>query len=119
MNFPDTKSTTEIHVLGQESQETKTNDIILRRHLNPKGSIRSGGDPIIAELEGKTVFVTFLRDVDILNVTITGAQGTVYHSSIDTTSPSTLTIPLVDFPSGSYTIVFSNQNGTMEGDFTL
>lgn len=85
-----------------------------------KGGLRSGTDPIIVELLSETLFISFQNDVGILDVTLIGAaEGVVYNTSVDTTSPSTLTIPLVNFPSGNYTIMFSNQYGTMQGDFTI
>ena len=120
MNFPETKISLKTQGPSQESKETKTNDIILRGHLIPNGSIRRHGNkPIVAQLNGTTVFVTFLIDVDVLNVTITGVQGVIYSSKVDTSFPSTLTIPLADFPEGNYTIEFTNQYGAMEGDFLL
>lgn len=83
------------------------------------GDLRSGTDPIIVEQDGKTLYISFQTDVSILNITITGVQGVIFISSVDTSSPSTLTIPLNSYSSGNYTITFTNQYGTMQGDFEL
>lgn len=84
-----------------------------------KGGLRSGTDPIIVDQQDNSLVILFQNDVGVLHVTITGTQGLVYNTLVDTSIPSTLIIPLVNFPSGNYTIVFNNEYGTMQGNITL
>lgn len=84
-----------------------------------QGGFRSGTDPIVVEQEGNALFIRFQKEVGVLQVTITGAQGTVYTTSVDTATQSALTIPLAGMPAGNYTILFANEYGMMWREFTL
>lgn len=83
------------------------------------GNLRSGTDPIVVQKVGKTLYVTFQVNLDTLNVIIQGSRGVEYDSSVNTNSVYSITIPLDNCPSGSYTIHFNNNTGTMYGNFTL
>lgn len=83
------------------------------------GDLRSGTDPIVIQQIGRTLFINFQSDIRIVNVTIQGPQGVVYASSVDTSNPFTLTVPLDGCSSGNYTISFTNEYGAMQGSFTL
>ena len=83
------------------------------------GDLRSGTDPIVIQQIGRTLFINFQSDIRIVNVTIQGPQGVVYASSVDTSNPFTLTVPLDGCSSGNYTISFTNEYGAIQGDFTL
>jgi hypothetical protein len=96
-----------------------TDQIILDGKLENPGGFRSGGDPIIVEQQINALFIFFQKNVGLIQVTITGSQGLVYSTSVDTSAPSTLTVSLSGFPSGIYTITFSNENGLMYGELEV
>src|SRR5690554_6267455 len=90
-----------------------TDQIILEGKLKNPDGFRSDGNPIIVEQQDNVLFIFFQENVGLLQVTITGSQGLVYSTTVDTSAPSTLTVSLAGFPSGIYTITFSNENGLM------
>ena len=96
-----------------------TDQIILDGKLENPGGFRSGGDPIIVEQQINALFIFFQKNVGLIQVTITGSQGLVYSTTVDTSAPSTLTVSLAGFPSGIYTITFSNENGLMSGELEV
>ena len=96
-----------------------TGKIDLEGDLDNKGGLRSGTDPIVAELQGNVLLVLFQKDVGTLQVTVTGPQGVVYATSVNTQTPNSLSIPLMGQPAGNYTITFANQEGMMWGEFEL
>lgn len=93
--------------------------ILLEGKLENSGGFRSGGDPIIVEQQDNALFIFFQKNVGLLQVTITGSQGLIYSTSVDTSAPSTLTVSLEGFPSGFYTITFSNEIGIMQGEIEV
>ena len=105
---------------SNEIQDKTTSKIVLEGKLQSKGSgFRSGGDPIIAELQESTLFLLFQRNVDVLQVTITGIHGNVHTTFVNTATQTTLNIPLAGLPTGNYTISFSNERGMMWGEFEI
>ena len=96
----------------------KSNPIILQGQLKT-GGFRSGTDPIVVEQQEGALFVRFQKNVGLLQVSVTGPQGEVYATAVDTRSPSALTVPLSGLPQGNYTITFGNDNGMMWGEFLL
>ncbi|RNC63883.1 DUF3244 domain-containing protein [Proteiniphilum sp. X52] len=107
------------HAVDNEITATQSSSSIDLYGSFIKRGLRSGTDPIIVELQDKILTVLFQNDVGVLYLTIRGSQGIVYDTSVDTSTPSTLTISLVNLPSGIYTIVFSNPSGTMQGNITI
>ncbi len=99
---------------------TKQNDHVdLHGDLQRSGGTRSGTDPIVAELQATMLFVHFQKDVGTLQVNITGPQGQVYATAVDTQTPSELVIPLMGLSIGNYTITFSGERGMMWGSFYI
>ena len=96
-----------------------TDQIILDGKLENPGGFRSGGDPIIVEQQINALFIFFQKNVGLIQVTITGSQGLVYSTSVDTSAPSTLTVSLAGFPSGIYVINFNNGIGLMRGEIII
>ena len=62
----------------------------------------------------------FHKDVGNLLVTLTNDTGdTVYEVTVNTSVQQQALIPLSGLPSGIYTITFSNNFGSMYGDFEI
>ena len=102
-----------------ENQQSSSNKIDLRGELPPRGGFRSGTDPIVAELQGNMLSIRFQKDVGVLQVTVTGPQGHIYTTAINTATPSVLSIPLLGLPAGNYMITFSGEKGMMWGEFEV
>ncbi len=51
--------------------------VILDGKLENPGGFRSDGDLIIVEQQGNALFISFQKNVGLLQVTITGSQGLV------------------------------------------
>ena len=83
------------------------------------GGLRSGTDPIVAELQGNMLSIRFQKDVGVLQVTVTGPQGEVYATAVNTEMPSVLSVPFAGLPSGNYTVTFSGERGMMWGEFEM
>lgn len=97
----------------------QTSRIDLKGNLEKKGGFRSGTDPIVVEQQGTILSILFQKDVGTLLVNVAGTQGQVYATSVDTSTQSVLTIPMTGLSAGNYTIAFTNENGTMWGEFVL
>lgn len=95
------------------------NQLRLDGKIEYPGGFRSGGDLIIVEQQDNVLFIFFQENVGLLQVTITGSQGLVYSTSVDTSAPSTLTVSLAGFPSGIYVINFNNGIGLMRGEIII
>lgn len=102
-----------------ETIRQTTSRISLMGKLKTGGGLRSGTDPIVAELQNSMLLISFQKDVGTLHVTITGTQGRVYAIAVDTATQSVLDISLAGLPAGSYTVTFSNERGTMWGEFEI
>ena len=68
---------------------------------------------------GNTLLVLFQKDVGVLQVTVTGLQGEVYATAVNTEMPSVLSVPFAGLPSGNYTVTFSGERGIMWGEFEI
>lgn len=106
---------------GNETNATQqTSRIDLKGDYDNKGGgFRSGADPIVAELQDNMLSIRFQKDVGVLQVTVTGPQGQVYTTAVNTETPSVLSIPLLGLPTGNYTVTFSNERGMMWGEFEV
>lgn len=106
---------------GNETNTTQqTSRLDLKGELRSKESgFRSGTDPIVAELQGNMLSIRFQKDVGVLQATVTGPQGQVYATAVNTEIPSVLSIPLLGLPTGNYTVTFSNERGMMWGEFEV
>lgn len=107
-----------------ESDETKTmqqtSKLDLQGELRSKGSgFRSGADPVVAELLNSILLIRFQKDVGVLQVTVTGPQGDVYATTVNTETPSVLSVPLIGLPSGNYSVSFCGEAGVMWGEFEV
>ena len=109
-----------LHSHSNETQkEEERSTIDLKGKLETGPGFRSATDPIVAEKQGSSVFVYFQKNVGLLQVTVTGAQGQVFYTSANTATQTTLTISLAGLPAGEYVITFSNEKGMMTGNFSL
>ncbi|MEA5062107.1 MAG: DUF3244 domain-containing protein [Proteiniphilum sp.] len=98
----------------------ETEPVDLKGKLDPGPGIRSGGDVITAEVQDNVIMALFHKDVGNLLVTLTNGTGeTVYEATVDTSVQQQAFIPLSGLPSGIYTITFSNNFGSMYGDFEI
>lgn len=97
----------------------KTDPIDLRGEFRT-GGLRSGGDAVIAEVQGNVIMAMFLQDVGNLEVTLTNSMGdTVYEATVNTSVQQQVFIPLSGISSGLYTITFGNNLGSMYGNFEI
>ena len=104
--------------LMSRMDDASDSDIILAGELK-SGSLRSGGDALTAEIDGSTILLTFNNNVGNVLVRITNRYGnTVYSGTVNSNSGYAV-ISLSGLPSGTYTITFSNGNGTMWGQFSI
>ena len=98
----------------------ETEPVDLKGKLDPGPGIRSGGDVITAEVQDNVIMALFHKDVGNLLVTLTNGMGdTVYEATVNTSVQQQAFIPLSGLPSGIYTITFSNNFGSMYGDFEI
>ena len=98
---------------------TETNKIDLRGKFET-GGLRSGGDAVTAEIQGNVIVAMFHKDIGNLLITLTNGVGdTVYEATVNTSVQPQEFIPLSGLPSGIYTITFSNNSGSMYGDFEI
>ncbi len=98
----------------------ETEPVDLKGDLDPGPGIRSGGDVITAEVQDNVIMALFHKDVGNLLVTLTNGMGdTVYEATVNTSVQQQAFIPLSGLPSGIYTITFSNNSGSMYGDFEI
>ncbi|OJV79302.1 MAG: hypothetical protein BGO34_02415 [Bacteroidia bacterium 44-10] len=98
----------------------ETEPVDLKGDLDPGPGIRSGGDVVTAEVQGNVIMALFHKDVGNLLVTLTNGMGdTVYEVTVNTSVQQQAFIPLSGLPSGIYTITFSNNSGSMYGDFEI
>jgi hypothetical protein len=106
-------------ISGEENtNETNDSEILLRGELD-SGGFRSGGDPVVAELQTSMLLILFQKDVGKLQVTISDIQGQIYAMLINTELLSELIIPILGLPNGNYTITFSNEKGMIWGEFSI
>ena len=96
-----------------------SNKTRLEGKLEKSGGFRSGIDPVVAEQHNSLLYILFQKDVGVLQVTLDGPQGVVYTMWVDTSAPSTITIPLESLSSGSYILTFNNEQGVMYGEFEI
>jgi Protein of unknown function (DUF3244). len=107
-------------ISGEENTNGRTDSEILLKGEFDTGGIRSGGDAVTAEVQGNVIMALFHKDVGNLLVTLTNGVGdTVYEAVINTSVQQQAFIPLSGLPSGIYTITFSNNFGSMYGDFDI
>ena len=105
-------------------EKDKTDSIELKGALNPSKGIRSANlilTPITAERQGNIIVVLFKESMGNIQISITNEMGEeVYFQKVNTSMQYQVTIPLLGLPSGSYTIIFSNdRGGMMYGDFMM
>ena len=105
-------------------EKDKTDPIELIGALNPSKGIRSANlilTPITAERQGNIIVVLFKESMGNIQISITNEIGEeVYFQKVNTSMQYQVTIPLHSLPSGSYTIIFSNdRGGMMYGDFMM
>jgi hypothetical protein len=92
----------------------------LKGRYESSPGFRSGITPIIAEQQDTAIFVRFQRTVGVVQVTITDEYGeTVFIETVNAVMQPSLTISLMELPSGSYVITFSNHNLEMSGEFEI
>ncbi len=110
---------TEITPVADGQAITETNKIDLEGKFET-GGFRSGGDAVTAEIQGNVIVAMFHKDVGNLLVTLTNDAGdTVYAVTVNTSEQLQAFVPLSGLPSGIYTITFSNNSGSMYGDFEI
>lgn len=101
----------------------ETEPVDLKGDLDPGPGLRSGGDAaatVTAEVQGNIIIALFHKDVGNLLVTLTNDTGdTVYKMTVNSSVQQQAFIPLSGLPSGIYTITFSNNSGSMYGDFEI
>lgn len=102
-----------------QDAEKSSDKIALRGSLKPQGSLRSGGDALIAEIQGNIIQIVFLKYVGNVSITIENETGmTVFSTVVDSNNASVI-IPIGGLLPGSYTITFDNNISTMWGDFEI
>lgn len=103
----------------KKEKPRKTDPIELEGYLRTSGT-RSGGDPLTVWLDEEVIDIMFHQVLNTVDVTIINTIGIeVYATSVNTTVQYSLFIPLQQLPTGSYTILFSNDTGMMWGSFEL
>ncbi|WP_352422472.1 DUF3244 domain-containing protein [Proteiniphilum sp.] len=96
-----------------------SNPITLEGDLQT-GSIRKGGNDVTAEVQGNVIVVQFHTNVGNLLVTLTNSMSdTVFEMTVNTSEQSQAFIPLSGLSCGMYTITFSNNFGSLYGDFEI
>ncbi|MDO5665403.1 MAG: DUF3244 domain-containing protein [Bacteroidia bacterium] len=111
-----TNNTTDILSVNEQNSSNK---IKMQGNIKTRGGFRSGTDPIVVEQQGTTLSILFQKDVAILLISIIGLQGEVYVATVDTSTQSTLIVPLAGLPTGNYTITFNNERGMIWGEFMI
>ena len=102
-----------------ENTTESSSTIRLEGKLEKSGGFRSGTDPIVAEQHNSVLYILFQKDVGVLQVTLDGPLGIVYTTWVDTSTPSTITIPLESLSSGIYILTFNNEHGMMQGELEV
>ena len=104
-------------------ENDKSSPIDLIGKTEPPDEIRSAKMPpyITIEKQGNVILVMFQEAWGNIQISITNEKGEeVFSQKVNTTAQPQVTIPLVGLPSGSYTIIFSNdRGGMMYGDFMM
>ena len=85
------------------------------------GLLRSAPLPVVsAWLLNAQMNLTFLQDLGMVNITVTGVQGAVYQTSFAAADGAELVIDTEGWSAGDYTITIVRSNGkTFAGDFEL
>ncbi|SEA46677.1 protein of unknown function [Porphyromonadaceae bacterium KH3R12] len=100
-------------------KKEESNPITLEGDLQA-GSIRKGGNDVTAEVQGNVIVVQFHKDVGNLLVLLNNSMcDTVFQMTVNTSEQTQVYIPLSGLPSGMYTITFSNNFGTLNGNFEI
>ena len=117
--FLPTQMSSGIFLVPENTEITETDPIDLIGNFNP-GGIRSAGDPIIAQKQGNLIQVTFLKQLGDLLITLTNSENNqVFSVTVNTSVQQEFIVPLSGLPEGVYIITFSNERGTMYGDFEI
>lgn len=78
----------------------------------------AGPDDIEAGATDNAVYIQFNRSFGNVNIALYNATGIIiYNCSVDTSMQQLVVIPITSMVSGIYTVVISNANGNVEGDF--
>lgn len=103
---------------SKEVLESEPIDLEGELYLGP--GLRSGGRVVTAEVQGSVILALFHKDVGNLLITISDDAGnTVYEATINTSIQQQVFISFSGLSSGIYTITFSNNFGSMYGDFKI
>ena len=103
---------------SKEVLESEPIDLEGELYLGP--GLRSGGKVVTAEVQGSVILALFHKDVGDLLVTLSDDSGNmVYEATINTSIQQQVFIPFSGLSSGIYTITFSNNFGSMYGDFEI
>lgn len=110
----------EVLALHDSKEILESEPIFFEGDLDPGPGLRSGGIVVTAEVQGNVILALFHKDVGNLLVTISDDSGnTVYEATINTSVQQQVFIPFSGLSSGIYTITFSNNFGSMYGDFQI
>jgi hypothetical protein len=83
-----------------------------------KLDFNAGPDDIEAGATDNAVYIQFNRSFGNVNITLYNATGNIiYNCVVDTSMQQLVVIPITSMVSGTYTVVLSNANGIVEGDF--
>ena len=96
-------------------------EIRIKETSAPSGLLRSAPAPVVsAWLSGAQIDLTFLQDLGTVSITVTGAQGVVYQTSVAAADGVELAIDAQGWTAGDYIIEIVRSNGkTYEGEFEL
>ena len=110
----------EVFALHDSKEILESEPIFFEGDLYLGPGLRSGGKVVMAEVQGNVILALFHKDVGNLLVTISDDSGnTVYEATINTSVQQQVFIPFSGLSSGIYTITFSNNFGSMYGDFQI
>lgn len=88
--------------------------IILQGRLD----LNAGPDDIEAGATEQAVYLYFNHSFGNVSISLFNATGLlIYNCVVDTSMQQLVVIPITSMVSGTYTVVLSNANGIVEGDF--
>ena len=102
-----------------QSSSSSSDKIELRGTLKPQGPLRSGGDALVAIIQGNSIQITFLLDVGPIYISVEDSEGTTVKSIMTNSNVGNIIMPLAGLPSGDYSIIFNNEISMMWGDFKI
>ena len=109
---------------ASEGSASNTCNVVLKGIISittPTIRTTPGTPPVVATLDGYSLFVEFKQTLGILNVTVTDHEDNImFDQTVDATAGSSLLIDVESWRAGEYTLLITNElEESLEGTFVI